>query len=394
MSDCVTGHSAYITDRGGSRRVGQLVDLSRVAWDRRRDDISEGSLIVQGGACARQAPLLRNIEPRRNELVIYRGDERVWEGPVDRVGWHSNHVEVIAKDVTNYLQNRPLSKTWDNSYSRLPGATPAPGDDIIVDRTAPVTTRMGDIITYELANPFTMVGQGGNIVMPAWEGITPPINVLPHLVVHHFPGEARTSAKTYPFQYTVGEHMDNFARTAGLDYTTIGRAIHLWDTSNPLVSGRMLTEADFYGEIIVTAYGADYASGAITSAHDGTYGAAGKNDPYYGPWTKIFTVYDEEDDDVPGKEELNSQASRNLSGRNPVPIEVRVPDNSSIRLSTGFDIENLVPGTYFPLLATLNSRQVSQVQKLHTVSVIETSEGETVQVNLVPASRADEEGEE
>jgi hypothetical protein len=126
----------------------------------------------------------------------------------------------------------------------------------------------------------------------------------------------------------------------------------------------------------------------------------GKGDPYldyYGPWTKMFTVYDENDTNPPTQGDLNSQAKRNLSGRSPVPVEVRVPDNASIRLSNGITMDTLVPGTYMPLLATLNARQFSQVQKLDKLTVSETPEGETVQVTLVPATKPDadeEEGEE
>jgi len=375
--ECIELHHAFITDRGGKRRVGELVDLSQVRWDRRRDEVSEASLLISASACSRQARTLEQIEPKRSELVIYRGDERVWEGPIGRVGWHQNYVEVAARDVLDYAFGRPLTKDWDNSIE---------GDGPIE-----VTTRMQNIFNYELTNPFDYLASDDTtvITVPAWEDIDPPINVLPFLVVHHEPNEARTSAWTQPFQMSVGEHLDNYARTGGIDYTVVGRAIHIWDVSRYIGKTRMLTEADFFGEVIVTAYGADFAAVAFTVADDGSYGGAGESNGYYGPWTKIFTVYDEENSDSPTQAELNSQALRNLYGRSPVPIEVRVPDNSGIRLSPGLTIDHLVPGTQIPLLATLNSRNVAQMQKLHLLTVTETTEGETIQVTLVPATRPD-----
>lgn len=377
---CIDRHSVYIADRGGMRRVGQLVDVSQITWDRRRDETSEAQVIVQGDACSRQASLLRDIEPKRSELVIYRDNERVWEGPVNRVGWHADWVEIVARDVTDYLFHRPLSIAWDNSY---PDVTE-------------VTTRMGEIIEYELTNPFTFLADDGvtPVQFPAWEDIDPPANIVDHVVIHHFPNEARTSASTTPFQMTVGEHLDNFARSGGIDYTTVGRSIHVWDVSRSIGQGRTLTEADFFGEVIVTAYGSDFASAAFTVAEDGRFGGAGEPEDYYGPWAKIFTVYDEDETNPPTQADLNSQARRNLVGRNPVPIEVRVPDNSSLRLSPGLGFEHLVPGTYFPLLATLNARRVSQMQKLHRVVVKETPEGENISVTFIPASREDSDEEE
>lgn len=679
--ECVQLHHVFITDRGGQRRVAELVDLSQVVWTRVRDDVSEATIQIQGAACSAQAAILAAIEPKRSEMVIYRGEERVWEGPVNRVGWHSDWVEVNARDVFDYLNGRPLSRVWDN---RTPHSTT-------------VTQRIDTIVDYELQNPYTYrADNGGPVVLPAWEDLDPPANVLPYFVAHHFPNEARTAALTTPFQMTVGEHIDNYARTGGIDYTVVGRAIHVWDVSRFLGQTRTLTEADFYGEVIVSAYGADHASVAFNVANNGLYGGAGGvetnwkflqktgpagtqqvmpptgssprrpsvvdagvdafagyrywmgyqpvqsvsqmrvaaskdgtnwvdigganidadpgttgtppvaipvttgNDPatafayddrlwlffigpsghlwrtrtedgkdwtsqidlytpaggvtlaspslyynhdtdlwvfwgvntvtnrliymtsttneldgpgqwgalstasisgnpdvsgiemrrigdrwvglvtttggdvyvieshthlaadgfgisatvvipkvaagkhdslgkatwvqqddghmdvwyggplssnwhifrttmtgpapaigtgdpyldYYGPWTKVFTAYDEDDSNEPSQAELNSQAKRNLSGRSPVPVEVRVPDNSGIRLSPGLEIDDLVPGTHVPLLATLNARQVGQMQKLDKVTVTETAEGENIQIVLLPATKEDAEEEE
>lgn len=662
--DCVALHHVYITDRGGKNRVGELIDISQVQWGRVRDDVSQATVLIRGSACSAQADLLSSIEPHRSELVIYRGSERVWEGPVNRVGWHSDYVEVNAHDVFEYLNGRPLSVAWNNAY---------PNNTL-------VTTRLDTIVDYELTHTYMYRDSAGNpVVLPAWENLDPPINVLPYWTVHNFPNEVGTAASTTPFQMTVGEHIDNYARTGGIDYTVVGRAIHVWDTSRSLGQTRTVTEADFFGEIVVSAYGADHSSVGFTVADDGTYGGFGgvpstwrwsektgagpgtattgvpgggsnakrpsvldlgsrsfggyrywlayeatasnnfrviaskngsawvdvseenvdaesgtgvtpgnfptlaqSDNPdllwlffvgtdghlyrtrsedgidwtvkidlwtptggivlrspsiyynpnserwvlfavddntdqmfwmtsttkeldgagqwgaityasvdgspalntvemryigqrwivlaligsgfhilesktslasggfydhgsfvsglsgpgkptwsqspngdldiwysnggiiyrltasgpapvigtgdtdldYYGPWTKMFTVFDEENSPSPTQADLNSQAKRNMAGRTPVPIEVRVPDNSSIRTSPGWEIDDLVPGVHVPLLATLNSRQMSQMQKLDKVTVTETSDGETIQVVLLPATKEDSDEEE
>jgi hypothetical protein len=47
-----------------------------------------------------------------------------------------------------------------------------------------------------------------------------------------------------------------------------------------------------------------------------------------------------------------------------------------------------------PLRATLNTRQLTQVQKIDSVKVTETASQETVQVVLTPTTRADSDVEE
>lgn len=386
--NCIEEHHAYISDRGGRARVAELVDLSQITWSRTRDEMSTASILIEGGACVAQIDVLRNIEPKRHELVIFRGTQRVWEGPINLVGWHANYVEIQATDVMAYVYGRPLSKDWDNRYRD--NIDPNTGDNLgPLTRPIEVTTRLEAILNYEMVQPMSYLANDGTTVVtvPAWEALTPPANVLPHVVVHHFPDEVRTSAYTKPYEMTVGEHIDNYAQTGGLDYTVVGRAIHLWDVNRYVGQTRTLTEADFFGEVIVTAYGSDFAALAFNVAQDGRYGGAGENDSYYGPWSKIHTVENEDDEEAPSQAYLNSQAQRNLAGRNPVPVEVRIPDSSGVRLSPGLTIDDLVPGVHMPLLATLNSRQMSQMQKLHKVVVTETSEGENIAITLIPAAK-------
>ncbi len=377
---CVDTHSAQIFDRGGTKRIGPLLDLSRVQWERARDDISEASIRLEAAACAAQEDFLARIRSHRHELVLFRGQERVWEGPIHRVGLHGSYAEIAAKDVLEYVNKTPLTQKWDNSY--------AGG----IDRTTEVTTRIGDIIVYELTHGRIQKNAAGvDVAIPAWESLSPPANVRPYLVIHHAPNEARTSALTLPYEMSVAEHLDGLARTAGIDYTVVGRAIHVWDVSRNLGVLTQMTEANFANEVVVTEYGADHAQASYVVSQNGVYGSAvnEENLDYYGPWTTIFTSYNEEGSREPTQSELDSQASRNLSGRSPAPIEVRIPDNSGIVLTDVLRINHLVPGVQVPLRATLNARKIVQTQKIDHVKVVETPDNEDVQVTLTPATKPD-----
>lgn len=373
---CVTGHSAYIYDRGGMTRVDQLLDLSQVVWSRDRDGVSEAAITMIGRSCERNRDLINKLITKRHELVIYRGTDRVWEGPLWRVNDGGSTVKIVAKDVTQYLFGTPLTQKWSNAGANA----------------TEMTTRFEQIIQYELTH--SRMGRtpgGGQVLVPGWEQINPPANILPFLSVHHWPNEARTAATTVPFEMTIGEHLQSAARSSGIDYTAVGRAIHIWDVSRSLGRTRTLTEADFFGNIIVTEYGADHTQASYVISSEGAYGESvnPENLDLYGPWANIHTAYQEEGTDAPTQVELNSQAARNTSGRSPVPFEVRVPDNSSIRLSETLRINDLVPGVQMPLLATLNSRKWNQLQRLDHVTVTEAPGRETIQVTLTPATRPD-----
>lgn len=380
---CIVQHSVYIYDRGGLTRFAQINDISRIWWERDRDGISEAEIVITGRSCGLQREKISQFAAKRHEVVIFRGNERVWEGPISRISDEGDRIVIAAKDVCWYLFGKALSRTWDNSTA---------GDGV-----TEVTTRFQNIIGWELTHARTIrsVG-GGTLVLPAWEALSPPVNLLEHLTVHHFPNEARTSAKTLASEMTIGQHLQNAARTSGIDYTAIGRSIHLWDTSRSIGRTRTLTEADFFGNIVITEYGADHTQAAYVSGMDGAYGSAGnpENLDFYGPWETVYTAYNEEGSNAPSQPELDSQAIRNTSGRSPVPYEVRIPDNSSIRLGLSLGINELVPGVQVPLRATLNAKAYEQDQKLDHLRVTETSDGETIQVTLTPATRPDSDEEE
>lgn len=355
-------HTAWIMERGGQRRIHEIVDISRIIWNRVRDDISTATVNVMATQDSAQAEFLASLAGAtgRYELCIWRDDERVWEGPLTLPTFTRTGVEIGARDVMHYAARTIMRAAYDNSY---------PNIDYVVNRSKV-------ILNAELARK---------------EALDPPINVLPHLVDHQTATDAKTSRSTVPYFSYVFEHIDELAARAGMDYTVIGRAIHLWDTSKPAMGQTpVVTEADFLGDVYVTVYGMELGTIAAVTDGQGNYGTAGAVDPYYGEVERLETAYDEEATVAPTVAELESQAVRNLAGRNPVPLQVRVPDNSSLNMNGVLNITDLIPGIYMPLRAKLNIIEIAQMQKLQTVRVTETAAGETVQVTLFPASDPDD----
>lgn len=376
-ADCVQGHSAMIHDRGGVRRIDSLQNLFSVQWGRVEGDKSIAKVVITAQNCAAQAQALQAIEPRRHELVIFRGNTRVWEGPIVEPAWYSDRLELTAVDVLEYAAGTALSKDWPNKERGGP---------------AYMTQRVQQIFDYELSTSYVMQTNSGPVTVPAWEVVDPPINVLPHLEIRPSvgPGGISTLAETDAFQMTLFDHLQALTRS-GLDYTVVGRKILMWDSATSVGRTRIITETDFSGDVAVFASGRDFAAISHISAQAEEEGAppavghAGAASEFYGPWEHVLSLDSEEGSDTPDQVALNGQAGRYLVGRNPVPTQIVVPDGASLLLGGDLTIDSLVPGVVMPVRATLNLRPVSQDQRLQSVTVTETSAGETIGIKLIPA---------
>jgi hypothetical protein len=356
---CVKGHTAYVFDRGARTQLFKLADLAEVRWNRIRDDISESNVKIAARNCYAQADNLNSVEPGRHELVIFRGKERKWEGPISRAQISARGIEFHAKDVVHYLSRTNLTQAYSNKH---------PNSDFALERVKDLLTELVRLEAEEAA---------------AYPDL-PSRNVMPFVTFNQDPTDARTSRFTARYQKTIWEEIDDMAAKGGIDYTTVGRAIHFWDTSKPLGElAREITQNDLLGDLVATHYGMDLKTRAVVTDGEGNYGEAGGVHPYYGLVENLETAYDEsEGTDPPTSAEMASQAARNLV--------LRIPDNSGIRLSETLTIDDLVPGVFVRVRAKLLIRDIVQKMKLDAVNVIEDGAGEKVTVKLSPATQPDE----
>lgn len=383
--NCVQGHTALIYDRGGTNRWRQLVDLSSIRWGRTRDGFTDSEITINGKACVGQSDVITGIQPRRHELVIWRGKERVYEGPIREVATFRDRAVIRADDIGKYLDATALTQDypWETGE-------PVPGL-----QSALMTERVREIVGYELTEPYDMiVGTGGaaqTVTVPRWENLDPPINVLVHADIRRS-NSLLTRSNTLAFEMTLGEHLANLSE-GGLDFTTVGRRLVVWDSATELGRTRVVTDKDFDGEIeIILAGGEHYSISHVSAQRDDeeadpgepapSVGNAGGENPYYGVWTNIVSLSSEDGTDDPTQDALNSQAQRDQVGRTPVPTEIRVPQGSTIRTSETLGINELVPGTTIPVRADMNLRRIQQDQRLDAMTVTETAEGEKIAVSL------------
>lgn len=372
-------HTAALFDRGGMKRISPIMQLGGVRWNRVRDDMSQAQIVIPEPN-AECLPALLSASPNRTELVIFRDEDRVWEGPITLITSQRSQWVIEAKDITYYLHRTVMEFEHDN------GAYWVDGDPrVFVNHIGPAVDRAVAVVTTELnrvkENPLLM---------------DPVYNVVPHIVtIRATPTslEAKTSRVTSPYQMTVLDDLEAMAARGGLDYVVVGRSIIFNDTRVPVGQTPPVTENDFLGEVVVSMYGFDSFTEVFTTGQNGMYGHAGGIDPYYGELQYCESMVDEDSTEPPSQNSLDNAAQYNTYGKLPVPVVVRVPDNTTLNPNGVLNLEHLVPGVRIPLRADFGGTTLTQMQKLDSVSVQETPEGETINVTMTtaPKERAVEE---
>lgn len=352
-------HTAWIYDRGGKEMVHQIHNPVEIKYTRMRDEQSTATVKVMPTERDRQLKNLQDIEPGRHELHLFRGNRLAWCGPVNlpTMSNRFDMFELDAVDITRYLDRMAIEGAYDNSASKV---------DYVVNR-------LKKILTTEIAA----------------QGVEADWNLLEHLHFYVQSGDARTAMKTDKFSSTIFDHLDDLAARNGIDYTVVGRELHIWDTSRPAMGvGPTIGREDFLSEPKTKKYGAELATRVIATDGQGGFGIAGGRDPYYGKWDIVVQAYDAETDDVkPTADELKSQARLSLNGRNPTPLQLTISSNSQLNPKSALTWEMLTPGLYLPLrLERAEGKPISRMQKLQDVTVVDNADGEVITMSLYPAS--------
>jgi len=372
-------YRAFIYAQGGMRVIGEITPMTDLNFKRVRDDISN-CLIHSNGFGQDCCALYASLRCWMHEIVVFRDGVRVWEGPITRIGYTVDSVEIEAKDVMGYLYRRVMRQGYNDSYQTVPGSEVDPKERIVL----PV---------------LNVVERAERIIINALAPYDP--NVLPYLTSIKFSDDAKQSRVVPDFNQTAWEQVDDLAATAGLDYTVIGRRIILWDTHRLLGKLPEMRDGDFSDPPVVTEYGMQTCNYMVVTNNSGVYAAARpvhETTPFqsYGPIEMVASDYagsDAATDDVLTAEarqdlidNLTDQARRNIDDRWPTPVIVRVPDNSTLNPAIAVGFDQLVPGVWIPLRSTATCREVVQWQKLDSVTVnVDAGGGEKVQVVMSPA---------
>lgn len=366
----------FVYRRGGKERVAELTGCSHVEWNRVRDDISTARIVVNSWDidCGN---LLASLDAWAYEIVIVRENgystDRVWEGPITLLTYKTDSVEIDAKDVMGYAYRRIIKQKMSDSAN-------------------------GDTVTSRAARVLQ------NVFAPD------DPNLLAYLTVMARVDDAMQYRSIPAYSRTAFEEIDDMAANAGLDYTAVGRSILLWGTKHRIGTLPEFRDKDLGNAPIVSVYGMSMANVYSVSDGNGIHGeayrggvdpVAGTTDERYGLVEMLSSSWASDTAAEQGtytQEGLNTvtasfeeSAERSISDRYPVPVVVRVPDNTSLNPDTVISIQHLVPGVVIPLRSTATLRKVVANQKLDSVKVIQADGKETISVTMSPFSRDDSE---
>jgi hypothetical protein len=361
-------YRVFVFDRGGQVQRGEITDIASLQFARIRDDISHATVTITGWNvdCG---SLLKTLRCWMHEIVIYRNGHRVWEGPITLLEFTATGVQIEAQDCMVYLYRRIMRQGYNDSYQEVDGV------------------QVGLLHNTERAELIIL-----NSLAPD------DPNVLPYLSVFKYDTDAQESRNIPDYSQTAWEQIDSLASTAGLDYVVAGRRILVWDTHRPVGRLPQMTDGDFNNSIVVTEYGMQLSNYYAVSNGSGLWGATRPLDEptpnaFYGPVELLSSAYGESASSTDTAEArdravdaMRQQATRNIAHRWPTPVQVRVPDNSTLSPDVVIGFDQLIPGVWIPVVSISTLREVSQWQKLNTVTVtVAGDQPEQIAVTMQPA---------
>jgi hypothetical protein len=353
-------HRAFVHERGGQRRLGELTPLTSVTWKRVRDDISTAQANVGVQECCELLSELRTV---KMELHIERNGTTVWQGPITRLEYDVDECRVYAEDILWVAKRSAIQEGYNQSYPNIGSA---------VDR-----------MNWLLWHCY-------NRDEDRWRVISGR-----HIHGVWGPDDPRTTRIVFPYQMSVWEDLDKYAEDYGCDYTVINRDIYFSDISLKWLVIAPLDETHLSEYPRIVEYGNQLGTrGIVTNGH----GAAGVSavdtaaQIEYGTidWITTNEIDGQEVGD-PTAQEVSSwgdTATRSIAERVPAPVAVVIPANTTLMPGAPWEINDLVPGAWFQISLSRFCRTVNEWQRLHEIVVTEEApNGESVKFSSVAAPK-------
>lgn len=251
---CADEYTALIVRQPGNmtgqgttpQAMGTVSEMVSVTWGRVRKRASE--CVVTMTKCPDNCQFITSsnnwtgIDPWAHEIWLYRDGALAWQGPIMTIRETRDRFIITARDMIAWVYAREIREYYSQTWT-VPG------------------------VANSLLNTYF-----------------PPDD--PDLLRHkvYFPNTAGTITVQYdPAQYTIGQKWDELVN-AGLDFTTLGRAIYIMGTIPPNYNQPFLIDADqIVGEIELMKDGLNYGSHIVGLGEGLAYGV--------GPWSPDRQYY-------------------------------------------------------------------------------------------------------
>jgi hypothetical protein len=337
-----------LTDRTGAP-FGECrqVTAATLTWE--RDDFGECRLRLAPGLKVDQA--LLDARTFRHEITAFRNGVQVWEGPITRIEFREDGIEIDAKDVSWYFTRRALEYGYDHTGTSVDAV---------------------EVAFNTLRQHYPATGD--------------PYRIGQYLTKFVTPEDARTAAKVEAYGETVYDWLQNLVDKGGLDYLVRGREVIVLDTNTRVAQLPMMTQEHFYGgSPSIVEYGSELVTRSIVVRKDGT--VVTKTAPqvwldYYGNVDRVTNNNDDEDT-AAADEAVTDQAERTLSDAYPAPVDILVPANVGVRSDAPFEFTDLYPGVFATIQISIHGKTATRLQRIDSLRVDWSQDGEEVQLTTV-----------
>lgn len=358
-------HRAFIYQHGGQVVQGELTDIVRVKWQRIRDDISVASVRIGPSLCCE---VLDGTNVVLNELHIWRDDELVWCGIITRLEFEVEGADIFAEDMLWVAKRRALSVGHNYQYPPS-GGGPFPALEFMDDLLREMT--------------FFMPGD--------------PWHMLDY--IHPIPGpeDPMIAPQNNAWASTTWELFDKAAEDYGMDYTVVGRDVYYFDVHLAWTTLPRLEETHIAEGMRIVEYGNEFATRYIHTNNSGYAGIGIAPSPYpemYGEFIDVIGGPSEQaaratdgttlEPEAPTWEELvkwQETAMKHILELVPPKTSVLVPAGSTLMPSCPWNVNELIPGSWFEVLSNRLCRGLLEWHRLDEVTVEDSGEnGETVSI--------------
>lgn len=347
----------WMTTTGNARPRSRLLQVEKpslVTWERRLDEPSESTVFIPRKSldpeCCRKLGLVR---PWQFEMSIWRDDHLVWQGPVYDVTFGNDGVNIIARDMLQWLEFRWNHDTWNWSgvgAQDLGFASWFLIRDAVLLLLGNADPLLLDYVTYETV------------------GVTTDLSPTSE-------GEVHTLAQLREWA------------ASGMDITTLGRAIMIKKERNAAdyVGDPMrLSDQDFLnGNVQIRLPGADMATriAVVGNGVAALFPPVLAGNPNYSLIERVFRS-----ETVTTSSDALIQAQARLSVMFPDRADfVVVPDDSQLMPTAPVTIDRLICGERVDVYVQNFCRQINRSMKLMRVSGRwSADEGERIGVSVGP----------
>lgn len=334
---------AYIYDRRGETELMELPS-DTLQWGRVQNEASEAIVTLAGLDDRSLAALRRDlgkVQPYAYSCVIYRNNERAWEGPIRRIAHGRAGSTISAVDVLGWLRRRRVATAQ-----------------------AAVSATITSLLGLDVTRAFTPDNP----------------NVLAHVV------NAGGGPSTERDLATTGYYYDDLGTLTGSGgtITTIGRGILISHAGAPWGRTTELDlDAHVDSEVQIILDGDALITSAYGRSDDGLIDPATGNavDPFYGLLDTVETA----PATTVGRVRVANHA---LASGCPCPVQIDIPASSPLSPDTPIPLSALVAGTIVPVAANQGVRPVRGTATLIALTVAQTSAGEAVAISLGPVNAA------